>query len=233
MSSLAVKTLVGRRDALPNLPNGRVLLSEVDRLEQDRLRISQELHDDLGQRLALLGIQLDALENNCACPQTMKGLQSIREQVWELDRDMHRICCRLYPVLLEKLGLVVALKSLCRDFSQSGISAEFYYENCPATVPDSISLCLYRVVQEALNNVSKHARTKQAWVSLRGSAGCIELTVEDSGAGFDLRTLTTKAGLGLTSIQDRVRSAGGKSFISSAPGVGTEIRAMFCTAFVE
>jgi signal transduction histidine kinase len=197
--------------------------------EQDRRRISQELHDDLGQRLALLEIQLTQLEDKCTCPETQKGLRLIRERIGDMDRDVHRICCQLYPVLLEKLGLIVALKSLCREFCQLGLSTEFVHENCPGTMAKPVSLCLYRVVQEALHNVSKHAKANSAKVSLRGTSGRLEVIVEDAGVGFNPDEIRPVTGLGLSSIEERVKRAGGRITITSTPGFGTRVRAVFYT----
>ena len=229
---MAVASIVtNRRVSFPHVSERRIERgSAIEVQEQDRLRISQELHDDLGQRLALLEMQLSQLADKCACPETAKGLSAVRERVGEMDQDLHRICCELYPVVLEKLGLVVALKSLCREFCQSGIRAEFVYDNnCPPNINKSVSLCLYRVVQEALHNVSKHSKAKSAKVSLRGASGRLEVIVEDSGIGFDVEPLKLRAGLGLSSIEERVRRASGRISISSTPGVGTQVRAVFYT----
>jgi signal transduction histidine kinase len=228
MSSLAVKNVGNsRRASLPDQSGWSASVIEMQ--EQDRRRISQELHDDLGQRLALLEIQLAQLEEKCVCPDTAKGLRSMRARVGEMDQDVHRICCQLYPVLLENLGLVIAVNSLCREFSQLGLTVEFMHENCPATLPKPVSLCLYRVVQEALHNVAKHSKAKSARVTLRGSSGRLEVIVDDSGIGFDRSLIRTRAGLGLTSIEERVKRAGGRSSINSTPGVGTEVKAAFYT----
>jgi signal transduction histidine kinase len=219
-----------RQALLPNLSGQRMWNgSIIDMQEQERLRLSQELHDHLGQRLALLEIKLSQLEESCICEETAKGLSVVREQVGEIDRDVHRICCKLYPVVLEKLGLVPALQSLCREFCQLGIKAEFTPESCPVRVEKATSLCLYRVVQEALHNVVKHARANYAKVFLKGSSGRLEVTVEDSGVGFDRDLISDSGGLGLTSIEERVRRAGGRVSISSTPGLGTTIRAVFYT----
>jgi signal transduction histidine kinase len=233
MSGFAARNMISNRMAsLPDLSGQRMWPgSVIEMQEQDRRRISQELHDDLGQRLALLEIQLAQMEEKCGCSHTAVGLRSLRQRVAEMDQDVHRICCQLYPVLLENLGLVIALKSLCREFSQLGITAEFIHENCPESVPKSVSLCLYRVVQEALHNVSKHSRANSARVSLRGSSGRLEVVIEDSGKGFD-RSLSRATGLGLTSIEERVKKAGGRSSIISTPGVGTKVRAAFYTFLV-
>jgi signal transduction histidine kinase len=227
---VAVESIIttNRRVSLqpsPRMWNG----SAIEMQEQERLRISQELHDDLGQRLALLEIQLSQLEDKCICAETAKGLSLVRERVEEMDREVHRICCQLYPAVLEKLGLTVALKSLCREFCQLGIKTEFVQEHPPLNVDKTISLCLYRVVQEALHNVLKHAKATSARVLLKGSSGRLDVTIEDSGVGFDRESINAKPGLGLNSIEERVKRAGGRVSICSTPGFGTKIKASFYT----
>lgn len=192
--------------------------------EEERRRISQELHDDLGQRLALIGIQIDQLEHECVSPEIVKGLQMVRERIGEMDRDVHRICYRLHPVVLEKLGLVVAVESFCREFSESsGIQLGFVHSDLPKNMSKNLSLCAYRLVQEALHNVSKHANARQAKVSLRGTASGLEITVRDSGCGFDPFLARAHGGLGLVSMEERVRKVGGRCAIRSQAGVGTEV----------
>ncbi len=209
------------------LPNSRWAGDLMEVQEIERRRISQELHDDLGQRLALFEIQIDQLEQKCAVPEVARGLKTLLERVAEMDRDLHRICYRLHPVVLEKLGLVIALESFCREFSEwSGVRTEFVHKNFPGSVPNNVSLCLYRIVQEALHNVSKHAGAEKAIVSLRRTAGSVEVVVADSGIGFDPALARRKGGLGLISIEERARRAGGQSSILTRPGFGTEIRAI-------
>jgi signal transduction histidine kinase len=195
--------------------------------EEERRRISQELHDDLGQRLALLEIQIDQLGRECGTPKIVKGLQRVRERIGEMDRDLHRICYRLHPVVLEKLGLSFALESLCREFSEkSGICTDFIQRGLPKRVAKQLSLCAYRLVQEALHNVAKHANALEAKVTVNATASGLEVAVEDSGCGFDRRVVRTHGGLGLVSIEERVRSAGGRCFIRSRPGAGTKVSAL-------
>jgi signal transduction histidine kinase len=193
--------------------------------EEERRRISQELHDDLGQRLALLEIKIHRLERNCLPADAAEGLRAIRELVGDLDRDIHRICYELYPVVLEKLGLIVALRCLCRDFSESsGVITRFDHQRVPTNLPENVSLCLYRVIQEALHNVSKHARAKKAKVALRGMADGLEVVITDSGTGFDPGSTPARTGLGLITIEERVLSVGGRFSIRSSRGWGTEVR---------
>jgi signal transduction histidine kinase len=202
----------------------------VEIQEEERRRIAAELHDDLGQRLALMEIQIDQLQRACVSfglsTGIVGGLQKVREQIGEMDGDVHRICYRLHPVVLEKLGLFVALESFCREFNQrSGIRTKFEYRDLPKRIDRGPALCVYRLVQEALNNVSKHARTREVKVALKRTADAIEMVVEDSGCGFDTAR-TSVRGLGLLSMEERVRRAGGETTIRSRIGIGTKITAL-------
>jgi signal transduction histidine kinase len=195
--------------------------------EEERRQISQELHDDLGQRVALLQIQIDQLEHRCESPDIAKGLRTLRESVISMDHDIHSICHRLYPIALTQLGLTVALEAFCREFSRhSGIRTIFVKENLPKHMEKNASLCVYRLVQEALHNVSKHSGAESATVILRGSTAALELVVEDSGIGFNPEALRTKASLGLTSMEQRVLGIGGRYAIRSRPGFGTTVTAV-------
>jgi signal transduction histidine kinase len=195
--------------------------------EGERRRISQELHDDLGQRLALLEIKIDQLEHRGLPPDVAKGLRNVKSLIGEMDRDIHRICYELYPVVLEKLGLVAGLDSLCRDFSEvSGIETTFEHNKVPKHVDENASLCLYRVAQEALHNISKHSGSKRALVSLKQTDIGLQIVIADFGIGFDPFQGPPRKGLGLTTIAQRVRGAGGHCSIHSTPGVGTEVYAI-------
>jgi signal transduction histidine kinase len=195
--------------------------------EQERRRISQELHDDLGQRLALLEIKIDQLENKCPIGDVTNGLKVLKSLIAEMDENMHRICYELYPVVLEQMGLIQALTALCRDFSESsGIAVTFEHSNIPGKPSKTVSLCLYRVVQEALHNVAKHARAKDARITLRSTYEGLEAKIIDSGVGFDRVQAGAAKGLGLTTIRERIRSIGGRCWILSSPGVGTAVKAL-------
>ena len=202
--------------------SARLLAAE----EEERRRVSRELHDALGQRLALLEIQIEEMVRRVgADPEVSAGLTRLRVQVGEIADDVHRICYRLHPAILEHLGLVAAIRSYCEEFSTwSGVKTRF--TNCGITskVPPSVALCIYRVVQEGLRNVAKHACARRALVALHGAGGAIQVLVKDYGRGFILHEGCTK-GLGLTSLAERVRLAGGTCTIRSAPGRGTRIQA--------
>ena len=194
--------------------------------EEERRRISRELHDDLGQRLALLEMQIDRLEQKCASQDIVMGWRTLRQSVGEMDRDLHRMCFELHPVVLDQLGLAAALKSFCREFSEySGVQATFVSENVPRNLPGKVSLCLFRVVQEALHNVSTHAKAREATVTLRGTAGGLEVTIDDSGIGFDAAAALARGGLGLVSMKERVLGVGGRYSVESS-GMGTVVRAV-------
>jgi signal transduction histidine kinase len=204
-------------------------VSALMEVQETELRlISQELHDDLGQRLALLQMQIAQLEHKCKSGDIVQDLRTLGESVDEMDRDLHRICYRLYPVILDQLGLSVALEALCREYSTfSGIQTTLISdENVPKHMARDVSLCLYRLVQEALHNVSKHSGAMWATVTLRCSTGAIEVEVKDSGNGFDPDALQAKRGLGLASMEQRVLRIGGRYDIRSHPGLGTAVKAV-------
>jgi signal transduction histidine kinase len=226
MSNLVTKRVIQRRDVGLSVARGRSRARDLIGVqEEERRRISQELHDDLGQRLALLEIKIHQLERNSLPADVADGLKTVRGFVADLDRDIHRICYELYPVVLEKLGLIVALRCLCRDFSESsGILTLFDSQKVPQGLPKNVSLSLYRVTQEALQNISKHARAKKARVSLRGVAEGLEIVIEDFGIGFDPLSIRARKGLGLIAIEERALSVGGCVCVRSSLGSGTEVR---------
>ena len=195
--------------------------------EAERRRFSREMHDDLAQKVALLEFQIDAMK--CKFSQSGRAideLECLRGSVAALAEDLHRICHRLHPLILDNLGLVAGVEFLCNEHSRmSGIDPEFVCETVPNGVPSNVALCLYRVVQEALNNVHKHASAKQVAVTLRGRAKGIQASVTDSGRGFEVSYGGPKPGLGLIFMCERVNLLGGRSWIRSAPGRGTRIEA--------
>lgn len=194
--------------------------------EEERRRVSRELHDELGQRLALLEIQIEQMERQLGSNAAVySALESLRGHVGEIADDVHRICCRLHPAILENLGLVVAVRAFCAEFaSWSGVKVRFAHSDVPSKLPPAISLCIYRLIQEGLRNVGRHARAHRAVVTIRASESGIEIRVRDNGCG--LRTSSAvHNGLGLISLSERVRLLGGSFAIRSAPGRGTRLQA--------
>ena len=200
---------------------GRALM---DAQEQQRRQLSRELHDDLNQRIAVLELDVESLEKNPpSAAELRKGLRNVRRQVGELSEEIRRIAWELHTTVLDDLGLVAALESLAREFSsREGISIRFTHRGPSADVPRLVAVAFYRITQEALRNVSRHAGARDAAVELHLSDGRVELAVTDSGIGFD--QVETRPGLGLTSMEERARLVGGTFTVISRPGAGTEIR---------
>lgn len=199
--------------------------------EEELSRLSRELHDDLTQRLAGLAIEAGKLErlgetSEQALPyESLLSISRIKEQLISVSEDVHRISRQLHPTILDDLGLVRAMESECLALQlREKIEVVFRHENVPDRIPKYISLCLYRVVQEGLKNIVRHSGATACEVLLRGDADALRLTVQDKGKGFDREEVRKKAGLGLSSMRERVKLVGGDFAIDSRPGEGTVIR---------
>jgi signal transduction histidine kinase len=139
---------------------------------------------------------------------------------------IHQTAHQLHPFKLEVVGLVTALNGLCREFSeQHELNVQFVQHDMPPLLSQDVSLCLFRIAQEALHNVVKHARVSKATVELSGRNGDIELCITDSGAGFDVDSAAAKGGLGLVSMRERLRLVGGRLSIEALQRQGTRISA--------
>ncbi|HXI30233.1 MAG TPA: PAS domain S-box protein [Vicinamibacterales bacterium] len=198
----------------------------IDAHEDERSRIARELHDDISQRLAVLTISLDALGRTSAAPGSdgRPAIEEARDEVMNLARDVQALSHRLHPSRLELLGITKAAAALCREISSlRALEIRFNAESVPDGLSRRVAMCLYRVLQEALQNAIKHSGVGKMEVSLRGGVDQIELTVRDFGAGFDVST--TGRGLGLTSMEERVRAVRGRLAILSEPQRGTTIHA--------
>jgi len=201
--------------------------------EKERARLARELHDDLSQSIALLSIQLGTLRNNPKDLEFVKGrLDQYVSDVERLAGDVHRISHELHPAILTQLGLEAALHSFCNELTASyPMKIDLDAANVPPNLPHDISLCLYRVTQESLQNVVKHSAATIAHVSIRSDSGEIHLTVSDNGAGFDPSATKTRQALGLISIDERVRALHGEAKIVSNVGTGTRIEVRVPTGF--
>ncbi len=193
--------------------------------EEERAHVARELHDDISQKLAALN--LDAEQALHAEPRDSGKLHQemtrLCHRLRGILRDVEQTAYQLHPSTLDHLGLSVALKSYCADFSkQSGIATRFTERNLPRSIPPRLGLTVYRVVQEALRNIAKHSGARRATVSLAGRNDAIVLTVKDSGRGFDA-SRSQKRGLGLISMEERVRQAGGVLTLKTKPGEGVRI----------
>jgi PAS domain S-box-containing protein len=196
--------------------------------EQERNRIARELHDDLGQRMALLQIGLEQFEHGTAelSSQSRQSLRTVAEMASELSSDLHNLSHQLHPVVLDLQGLVPALEALCREVSkQHGIKIRFAHHDVPGQIREDVALCLFRIAQEALRNVVKHSGTVEAAVDLFGNGDGIDLCISDSGKGFNAESARIKGGLGLISMAERLRLVAGYFSIESESPRGTRIHA--------
>ncbi len=196
--------------------------------EEERARIARELHDDVNQRLALLAVRLDGLQYNLPSSRAeiMQDIAEAGKQVLDLESDVQAISHRLHSSKLEYLGLAAAAAGFCKEVSnRQGVEIDFHSENIPKDLANEVSLCLFRVLQEAIQNAIKHSGSRHFEVSLRAGLSEIELTVRDSGIGFDPQDAMKGRGLGLTSIRERLKLVNGDLSIDSRPQHGTTIQA--------
>jgi len=197
--------------------------------EEERRRLARELHDDFQQRLALLEIGLSGLRQNLpANPmQTRAELNRLEREVGQVSNEIRRLAHQLHPAILDNLGLRIALTRLAEDF-QNGGSRQIRVEtqNVPDDIPRETATALYRIAQEALRNVAKHAGTASVAMSLVGAPDGLCLTVQDDGAGFTASDVRFRGGLGLISMHERARLVGGTLNLISSPGQGTTVEVL-------
>jgi PAS domain S-box-containing protein len=195
--------------------------------EEERSRIARELHDDLSQRMALLQIQIEQFERNVPglSSNALRQLHSMAEITSGVSSDIHNLSHQLHPAKLDTLGLMASLNSLCREFSeQHGLQVQFVYHGIRAQISRDITLCIYRIAQEALRNVLTHSGSAEARVELSDHGDHIDLCVSDAGVGFQLGSAKAAGGLGLSSMRERARLVGGVLSVESEPSHSTRIR---------
>ena len=211
------------RESLQTL-TGRLIHAQ----EEERARISRELHDDFSQRLALLGIGLGQLWKKLpmGATEARENVLEMLKGTKELSSDLHTLSHELHSSRLEHVGLVSALHGLCREMSEK-YKIEVHLSDCDVrlNMPKDVALCLFRVAQESLGNVVKHSKAKGAKVSVGANPTCIWLRIADAGRGFDLGVQNARAGIGLTGMRERLRLVGGTLEVKSEPEHGTEILA--------
>jgi len=199
----------------------------IEAQEQERARIARELHDDIGQRLALLAVGFDQIQQDTpALPRkALNQMIELRKQTVDLSTDVQTMSHALHAPKLEYLGLVATVRSICTEFGErQRVEIDYSSHDVPSPLPHDISLCLIRVLQEALQNAAKHSGVRHMQVELRGTADEIHLSVRDLGKGFDLNAAMQGRGLGLTSMQERVRLLNGTVLIQSKPMGGTTVQ---------
>jgi len=194
----------------------------IDAQEQERHHIARELHDDIGQRLTLVELGLENAKEDCDSSLKPR-LSELHNQVREISVATHEMSHGLHPSHLEHLGFVTAIRRLCHDVErEKSVDIHFIAEGLPERLPAPISLCLYRVTQEALQNVVRHSAASDAMVSMKAGDGLLLLSIVDDGVGFAV-VRQAESGLGLTSMRERLRSVGGTLEIASERMKGTRI----------
>ena len=199
----------------------------INAQEEERTRIARELHDDLSQQIAALSIGMSNLKRRIPAEDAEAREQGdrIQRNLVQVSEGIRRLSHELHPAVLEHAGLGAALRSYCREFSLlTGIRVECMVEGEFGNVPRAVALCAYRITQEALQNVAKHAQVNEAEVTLAAAAGELRLAVTDRGAGFPAAPAGERIGLGLVSIKERTRLVKGALEIESEPGRGTTVR---------
>lgn len=201
----------------------------IEAQEKERSRIARELHDDICQRLTLISLELEhALQgSDSADAQTKARIVGVQQQCAQVSGDVQALSHQLHSSKLDYLGLASALRSLCAEFSQKkSVNLAFKDENVPKPLPRDISLCLFRVAQEALSNAVKYSGATRISIDLRGTDDAIQLEISDAGVGFDVEDAKQHAGSGLISMQERVHLVKGTFSIKSKLNRGTTIMAI-------
>ncbi len=197
--------------------------------DEERHRISRDLHDDVNQRLGAIGLQLDSLSRHL--PDSPAGvrrqIRTIRRHVSELSDDVRQLAYQFHQTTVEDLGLVVALQRYLNDFvKRTGLKARFTKPHQAVPIPLRLATCLYRIAQESLGNVGLHAKASHVSVGLATSSKGITLIVSDDGIGMDFEEVgRRKTGLGMLSMQERARLLNGSVEWNTNPGTGTEVTA--------
>jgi signal transduction histidine kinase len=220
LSSIPVQAKAGPTAEEPGLSGRLIALAE-----EERKHLARELHDDIGQRLSLLAVELDLLTIEQECEGSVRDkLEQALTELKELATDVHNLSHRLHSSKLQHLGLPVALKEVCRQIArQHHIDIDLQAGDVSSPLPEDVSLCFYRVAQEALSNAAKHSHSKRVEVRLSSTEGRVLLQIKDFGIGFNPGMQID--GLGLATMQERLRMVGGVLSIRSAAASGTELTA--------
>jgi len=193
--------------------------------EDERRRVSRDLHDQICQQLGFLAGDMRELVASPLPEDAQRQLEALRARVVKVAEETRHIAYQLHTAIIDDLGLVASLRDLCEQFSERNpsIALKFTGEVLPAVVPREASSCLYRVTQEALQNIAKHSDAKHVSVALCCQKGSVLLSLEDDGVGFDPEVVRGEGGLGLISMRERAHLVKGKLAITSQPGHGTQL----------
>jgi len=222
--TLAEETLRESEEALSGLSQ-----KLIEAHEEESTRIARELHDDINQRLALVSVRLGYMKESPAesAADLEQGIGEVSQEISNIVADLRALSHDLHSPRLEFLGLTEAATGFCEELSnRHGVTIDVQCENIPIALPREVSLTLYRVMQEALQNVVKHSASRNATVTLNGHGDTVNLTVNDPGQGFDPSVAVGGPGLGLTSMKERLKIIGGQLSIHTQAGSGTTIQAV-------
>jgi PAS domain S-box-containing protein len=198
----------------------------IEAHEEERTWIGRELHDDINQRLAILAIEMEAWKHEECRDKFSEHLSHAKKRIVDLSMDVQALSHRLHSSKLDYLGLVGAAGSFCKEVSaKAKVDVQFSHSAVPSTVPKEVSLCLFRVLQEALQNAMKYSGVTLFHVNLCGTSDGVELTVSDAGKGFVEHVGFSGEGLGLISMRERLQMVHGALEIKTQPGEGTTISA--------
>jgi PAS domain S-box-containing protein len=198
----------------------------IEAHEEERTWIGRELHDDINQRLALLAVELDLWRKAESRSNFSEHLSHAQSRIKEISKDVQALSHRLHSSKLDYLGLTAAARSFCKELSEKAqVDVQFHHSAVPSIMPKEVSLCLFRVLQEALQNATKHSGVRVFHVNLRGIPDGLELTVSDDGIGFDEQEGFSRQGLGLISMRERLQMVDGVLEIRTHPGGGTAVSA--------
>jgi len=200
----------------------------INAQEQERCRIARELHDDINQQVAMLAIELQQLERFFPedSPEGRQKVQELWKKAHVLSTEIQHLSHQLHSAKLEHLGIIPALRGLCNEFSeQHKIEVDFQHQQVPTGLDSDVALGLFRIAQESLHNIAKHSHAKKVRLELAGTAGKLVLRVSDDGIGFDLAAPASRTGLGMISMNERIRLVGGTLQLSSIPSLGTQVEA--------
>ncbi len=189
--------------------------------ESERSRIARELHDDICQRMFVLTVELKSLDDTHDREGRVAEALAVAQGI---AKSLHELSHSLHPTKLQLLGLAAAIDQLRLDLSRIGIAIGFSHRDVPSTLPPDLMLCLFRIVQEAIQNAIKYSQASQVSVHLSGSSDRLMVTIIDNGVGFDVEAAWSQ-GLGLLSMVERVEALGGSLEIDSSPGVGARLTA--------
>jgi signal transduction histidine kinase len=200
----------------------------IEAQEEECRRIAREIHDDYNQRLAVLANELEDLAQSIGDSVAEAGprLHNLWTSVSELGVDLHSLSHRLHSSTLETLGLVAVVRAFCEEFEDlQEIQVEFTHVNVPRVISTDVSLCLFRIAQEALRNVKRHSGASSAKVHLEFLGGRLHLSVCDQGRGFNPSKRSAREGIGIRSMEERLHFFGGQLEVQSQPMAGTRIDA--------